>query len=74
MHDNLSVINPEWIQITSKKVSVNIPKEQIAKERVEHFLKVREADRERMIQLRQQQLMNLNKSTMSYENIVGKTR
>lgn len=62
IHNNLSTINPKWIQITSQKVSTNIPKEQIAKERVEHFLKTREADRQRMMYLRGQQLEAINKN------------
>lgn len=60
MHNNLSVISPEWIQTASKKVSVNIPKEQITEDRIEHFLKIREADRQRMMYLRQQQLETLS--------------
>ena len=56
LHNNLSIINPEWLQTTVKKVSALIPKEQIAKDRVEHFLKVRELDRKRMMYLRGQQL------------------
>ena len=60
MHTNLSTISPEWIQSIAKKVSANIPKEQIAKEKVEHFLKMREADRQRMMFLRQQQIQAIN--------------
>ena len=60
MHNNLSVISKEWMQTASKKVSMNIPKEQIAKERVEAFIKAREDDYQRMMYLRQQQLQSIS--------------
>lgn len=70
MHTNLSIISPEWIQTTVKKVSANIPKDQIAKEKVEHFLKMREADRQRMMYLRQQQI-HASKVNASQEMLEG---
>ena len=51
LHENLLSISENWIKETSKNVSVNIPKEQIFKERIEHFLKIRKIDRERMMYL-----------------------
>ena len=41
----------------------NIPKELIAEKRIEYFLKIREEDRQRMMQLRQQQLETLSIET-----------
>lgn len=67
LHNNLSTISPEWIRMTSQKVSANISKEQIAKEKVEHFLKMREADRQRMMYLRQQQIQASNVNEMQEE-------
>ena len=56
IHDHLFVISQKWIQSAYKKISVNIPKEQMAEERIEHFLKLREIDRQRMMYLGQRQL------------------
>lgn len=49
-------------------------KAQHDKENLEQFLKVRELDRQKMVQLREQQLMSLNQSTLTDDNVVGKTR
>ena len=76
LHQNLSTISPEWIRMTSQKGSANIPKEQIAKERVEHFLKMREADRQRMMYLRQQQIQasKVNATQEMQEEVVMEGR
>ena len=75
MHTSLSTISPDWIQAAVKKVSVNIPKEQIAKEKVEHFLKMREADRQRMMYLRQQQIQAINTTEIQEEiTMEGRSR
>ena len=60
MHKNLSAINPEWIEATAKKVSNNIPKDRVVKERLENFLKLREEDRKRMMYLREKQFQTQN--------------
>ena len=49
-------------------------KQQTDKENLEQFLKIREFDRQRMTQLREQQLMNLNQSVLADNNTVGKVR
>lgn len=49
-------------------------KAQKDKENLEQFLKVRELDRQKMAQLREQQLISLNQSALTDENIVGKAR
>ena len=49
---NLAKIDEKWIELTSDKVSINIPREHLEEEKVKKFLKIRELDRERMIKLR----------------------
>lgn len=51
---DLSFINQDWVKQASEKVSKNIPKEKIVKEKLELFEKTREKDRKRMMFLRQQ--------------------
>jgi len=49
--NNLSCIDQNWVKNASEKVSKNIPKEKIAKEKIDRFLKQKEIDRQRMMYL-----------------------
>lgn len=71
LHEHLSSINQEWIELASKKVSKNIPKEQLANEKVANFLKMREADRQRMFYLREQQLATTNELEVKNDTSLG---
>lgn len=55
-HTNLSKINDGWIKVAHEKVSSNIPKEHLHREKIERFLKIREMDRKRMMELRGEQI------------------
>ena len=82
--DKISLM--KQIRETIKKTNGSISGEQIRqaligeqieksnRDNLEQFLKVREIDRQKMSQLREQQLMSLNQSTLTDENIVGKAR
>ena len=62
--NNLSTISKDWVEKTKEKVSKNIPKEKIVQEKIEQFLKSRDQDRKRMMELRekmiQQQILQDN--------------
>lgn len=74
------------IRETAKKTNNSISGEQMRqvligdqiekanKVNLEDFLKIREVDRQRMAQLREQQLMSLNQSVLTDENMMGKAR
>lgn len=64
-HSNLSTINIDWIKSVNGKISKNVPKEVFAKEKIEKFLKLREIDRQRMIELRQKIFINVEKDETS---------
>ena len=49
--NNLSCIDQNWVKNASEKVSKNIPKEKIASEKIERFLKQKDMDRQRMMYL-----------------------
>lgn len=49
-------------------------KSQKDKENLEQFLKIREIDRQKMAQLREQQLNALNQSTLTDDSVIGKAR
>ena len=71
--NNLSLLDQDWVKKASEKVSKNIPKEKIVKERLEQFAKTRELDRQRMIYLIQKQLQTLNSNEIS-EHVVTEGR
>lgn len=82
--DKISLM--KQIRETIKKTNGSISGEQIRqaligeqieksnRDNLEQFLKVSEIDRQKMSQLREQQLMSLNQSILTDENIVGKAR
>lgn len=49
--NNLSCIDQNWVKKASEKVSKNVPKEKIANEKIERFLKQKDMDRQRMMYL-----------------------
>ena len=59
-HFHLASIDPEWINKTKEKISINIPKQQMANEKINQFLHFREQDKQRMKYLRKQQIENAN--------------
>ena len=71
--NNLSLLDQDWVKKASEKVSKNIPKEKIVKERLEQFAKTRELDRQRMIYLIQKQLQTVNSNEIS-EHVVTEGR
>ena len=64
-HLRLSQINTSWIKLVCKKISKNVPQELLAKEKIEQFLKFREIDRQRMLELRQKKFISIENEELT---------
>lgn len=63
-HQRLSTINQDWIEKTKEKVSKNIPKDKIVQEKLDNYLKSRDQDRKRMLELREKMVQHHQQEQM----------